>query len=188
MDSRNHVVLYLTLIALEGALLLGVRRLTRTEGVSLRDQSGPRWRSILDVARDILIGAAVWAVWIGLMRIAGHRPPPESRNTVAGMLPAGTVEAMLWIVLSISAGIAEELAFRGYLQRKLIGLSGRVSVGVVLQAVVFGLVHGYQGMWSVVRIVSYGVLFGVTALWRKSLRPGMIAHAWTDIAAGLLRW
>jgi hypothetical protein len=27
----------------------------------------------------------------------------------------------------------------------------------------------------------FGVLFGLLAVWRKSLRPCMIAHAWTDI-------
>ena len=32
----------------------------------------------------------------------------------------------------------------------------------------------------------YGALFTLLALWRKSLRPGMIAHAWTDIVGGLL--
>ena len=28
---------------------------------------------------------------------------------------------------------------------------------------------------------------GAVALWRGSLRPVMMAHAWTDVAAGLLR-
>jgi len=32
----------------------------------------------------------------------------------------------------------------------------------------------------------YGLLFGLVAGWRRSLRPGMIAHAWTDIFAILL--
>jgi hypothetical protein len=34
---------------------------------------------------------------------------------------------------------------------------------------------------AVGRIMLFGVLFGLLAVWRKSLRPGMIAHAWSDI-------
>ena len=31
-----------------------------------------------------------------------------------------------------------------------------------------------------------GILYGAFAAWRKSLRPTMIAHAWTDIYSGYL--
>jgi hypothetical protein len=31
------------------------------------------------------------------------------------------------------------------------------------------------------------MLFTLLSEWRKSLRPGIIAHAWTDLASGLLR-
>lgn len=27
----------------------------------------------------------------------------------------------------------------------------------------------------------YGTLFGAVAAWRRSLRPGMLAHAWSDL-------
>lgn len=46
--------------------------------------------------------------------------------------------------------------------------------------------HGYQGVQACLAIAIYGVPFTLLALWRKSLRPGMIAHAWTDMAGGLL--
>lgn len=32
-----------------------------------------------------------------------------------------------------------------------------------------------------------GALYGSLALWRKSLRPGMMAHAWSDILSGTFR-
>ena len=91
------------------------------------------------------------------------------------------------MLLSISAGISEELVFRGYLQRQLTAFTGRTSLGLFLQVAVFGIARGYQGVRSCLTISIYGALFTVLALWRKSLRPGMIAHAWTDIVSGLLR-
>jgi hypothetical protein len=35
-------------------------------------------------------------------------------------------------------------------------------------------------------IAVYGCLFGLLALWRRSLRPGMMTHALQDGLAGLL--
>jgi membrane protease YdiL (CAAX protease family) len=42
---------------------------------------------------------------------------PQHVASVDTLLPLGLVESMLWVAVSISAGICEELTFRGYLQR-----------------------------------------------------------------------
>ena len=34
-------------------------------------------------------------------------------------------------------------------------------------------------------ITVLGVLYGLLALARRNLRPGMIAHAWSDVYGGL---
>ncbi len=91
---------------------------------------------------------------------------------------------MAWIPGALSAGFCEELAFRGYLQQQfqsITGSAGSAGWAVLVQAVVFGIGHLYEGMDAVARIMLFGVLFGLLALWRKSLVPGMIAHAWSDI-------
>ncbi len=103
--------------------------------------------------------------------------------SISPLAPRGIAEATLWV--SISAGISEELVFRGYLQRQLTAFTGRTSVATFLQVAVFGIAHGYQSISSCLTIAIYGALFTLLALWRKSLRPGMIAHAGTDIV-GLL--
>jgi membrane protease YdiL (CAAX protease family) len=36
-----------------------------------------------------------------------------------------------------------------------------------------------------VKIACFGALFGLLAMWRGSLRPGMIAHAGGDILSGI---
>jgi hypothetical protein len=45
--------------------------------------------------------------------------------------------------------------------------------------------HGYQGGMLILRICLLGLLFGAAALLRRSLIPGMVAHAATDIIGGL---
>jgi membrane protease YdiL (CAAX protease family) len=89
------------------------------------------------------------------------------------------------MLVALSAGFCEELVFRGYFQRQFHALTGSLAAAVALQALVFGAGHFYEGGWAVAQITLYGVLFGLLAAWRKNLRPGMLAHAWSDIFAVL---
>lgn len=138
-------------------------------GTTLRELAGRA--AVIDVA----IAAAFWLVARFILD-AVRTLLGTSDEQVSALLPRTTTEKVLWIVLSIVAGLCEEIIYRGYLQRKL---------GVIVQAVVFGLSHGYQGPRSIALITVYGLLFGLLAKYRKSLVPGMLAHAWTDIYAGL---
>jgi len=58
--------------------------------------------------------------------------------------------------------------------------------GCNASGIVFGLSHGYQGWRMMVVIAVYGAMFGVMAHLRRSLRPGMMAHATQDAVAGVL--
>src|SRR5260370_1270632 len=86
---------------------------------------------------------------------------------------------------SATAGICEEIIFRGYFQRQFSAWTGNVSAGVLLSAAAFGAGHIYQGWRSAIIILVYGLLFGILAETRKSLRPGMMTHAWHDGFFGL---
>src|SRR5262245_21549269 len=182
----NVVPLYLSLLALQWGLFLyvwwvGLRR----SGTSLASLIGGRWRNPADVGLDVAIAACTWGVW-QLFTAAWNRWLGAGHAvSVQPLLPHGALEVSLWIALSLTAGFNEELVFRGYLQRQFAALSGRQWTGTLLQAALFGISHGYQGVVACLKIACFGVLFTCVALWRRSLRPGMFAHAWTDIAAGL---
>jgi hypothetical protein len=102
------------------------------------------------------------------------------------LAPQGLSGIGLWIVLSLTAGICEEFVFRGYLQKQFIALTKNVPVGIVLSAAVFMVGHLYEGMLTAVVIAVFGILLGTLAHMRRSLAPGMIAHAWHDIFSGVL--
>jgi len=86
----------------------------------------------------------------------------------------------------LSAGFCEEVAFRGYFQKQFETMTRSSTAGVILQGILFGISHGYQGLRAIIMIILFGFLYGILALWRKSLRPGMVLHAWSDIYAGYL--
>lgn len=180
------VGLYLSLIAVEWALVFWVSRGVRRSGTRLRDLVGGRWTSARDVGADALLALPIWALWAGGQLARDHWLGPGHAASVGALLPRQPVEAVLWIALSMSAGFCEEVAFRGYLQRQLIALTGSRLLAILLQATLFGISHGYQGVRATISVAVYGTLLGLVALWRRSLRPGMLAHAWSDIFSGLL--
>jgi len=183
----NRVVFYGVTMVFEwlmlGVVLLGVR-LHRSP---LSTVLGDRWRSMNDVIGDIGIAAAFWFVSAIILSVTiGHPKDAAPSDIVQALLPQGAAESAMWIALSVTAGICEEAIYRGYLQRQLIAFSKIPAVGIVASAIVFGAGHAYKGGAGAARIVLFGILFGILAYWRKSVRPGMIAHALTDTFAGLL--
>ncbi len=174
--SPNRVALYASVI---GAELLLLRYVTKgLRGLTLNDLIGQK--SIVDV----LIAAAFWfAARYFLLFLRDAIGLADDRTT--HLQPSGIIESVLWIGASITAGLVEEVVFRAYLQRQFAAWCHSIVAGVILQAIVFGAAHGYQGLKSMSLIAIYGLMFGVLAWWRKSLVPGILAHAWTDIFSGL---
>jgi membrane protease YdiL (CAAX protease family) len=188
LEHRPDVVsLYLSLIALEWGLVYYVwKGALRPRGISLRAFIGARWTGLRAFSLDLLVAIAIWSVW-RLVGFAWARWPGTGRAaSISSLLPHSMAESFLWAVLSISAGFAEELVFRGYLQRQLTAFIGRAALALVLQVLVFACAHGYQGLDACLIIAINAAILTAVALWRKTLFPGIMAHAWTDIAGGLL--
>ncbi|HEX3597493.1 MAG TPA: CPBP family intramembrane glutamic endopeptidase, partial [Polyangiaceae bacterium] len=97
------------------------------------------------------------------------------------------VERLAWVVVATSVGFCEEVVYRGYLQTELSAKTRSVTLGVILQAILFGLAHADQGPWSAIPLAIYGLAFGVMAYLRRSLVPGIICHVGVDLAAGLMK-
>ena len=181
------VPLYLSLLALEWGLVLFIwRGALRRDGAKMRELIGGRWSRPRDVVRDVALALGAWLAWVGIQHGWDIWLNPGHPRTIENLLPRGIVEISLWIALSVSAGFCEELVFRGYLQRQFAALTRSNLIGLVLQAALFGVSHGYQGVAATIKITLFGIVYGILALWRRSLRPGMIAHAWSDIWAGWL--
>lgn len=178
--------IYLALILSQWALLrfVTVVGLKRT-GTRLRDLIGQRWSGWKDVARDVLIALVAWGVWTGVEALVLPLFGKDTAKSIDSLLPIGPIEILAWVALSISAGFCEESIFRGYLQKQFRALTGSGFAAVLIQGVIFGVSHGYQGLRNVIVISVLGVTYGAIAAWRKSLKPTMVLHAWTDIFSGI---
>jgi hypothetical protein len=88
--------------------------------------------------------------------------------------------------LAAAAGLAEEVAFRGYLQARLMRrMSPALAVGVA--AVLFALFHAGGGPLGLAASGLAGAFFGVLFLKTRSLWPAVAAHAaWTFTQTALV--
>ena len=185
--NPNRLRFYVLTLCFEWFLFALVVAGVRRSGAPLMIVLGDRWDSVRQVLRDIGIAAAFWLASSGLLLVLGWlmRIAALGRN-MDFILPHGGAEIALWLALSVTAGICEEMIFRGYLQRQFMALTKSVPAGILLSGAAFGAAHAYQGFRMVILIGLYGTMFGILAHWRGSVRPGMIAHAWQDSLNGVL--
>jgi membrane protease YdiL (CAAX protease family) len=173
---------------LVGFVWLGIRK-----RVTLRQVIGGRWQGFDDFLLDMLIAAMFW-IAAAMVLAAGARllhldqgdKLDTMRRQLGFLVPDTRLELAIWCLLSSTAGLCEEFIFRGYLQLQFAALTRSMFLGALLSAVIFGASHGYEGGPRMVLIAIFGLMFGMLAWWRRSLRPGMIAHAWHDALSGAI--
>lgn len=196
LSGGSRIVLYGGTFVFELILVVLIWFWIRRAGVSMRELIGGRWDTVEEFLLDVAV--AVGFCIFAAMVVAGVRAAlgtldlhhldkqlEETKRTLGPLIPRSKLEAGLFVALSVSAGLFEEIVFRGYLQRQIGALAGNIWVGILVSAVIFGAGHGYQGGRMMVAIGVYGALFGILAYFRKSLRPGMMAHALQDAYSGL---
>jgi CAAX protease family protein len=186
-SGESHKLIgYLVVAAFEWTMAIWIATGCRLQGESLLTLLGAcslRWRTILrdcGLALSFLVAANI------VLGLVQHLFATAPNNALRSLLPRTPVETAAYLGLTVTAGFCEEWIYRGYLHRQFAAWTGSVAVGLALQGIVFGASHAYQGFGMVLTITVYGCLFGLLAIWRKSLRPGMIAHFLQDAVGGLL--
>ncbi len=144
--------------------------------------------------RELLVRPTVAAVAVGLVVFVGWVIVVESsldpgahaasRDQLATLPESSRIG---WLVLRAMATIAvvplaEELAFRGYLMRRLVDADFRSvpianvgAVPLVVSSIAFGLVHEH-----VVAGIAAGLAYGIACRLRGGLVDAVVAHATTN--------
>jgi hypothetical protein len=190
--GEHKLAQYLWTMGLEWVLVAYVWLGTRKR-ISMRELIGGRWSTLEDVFLDIVYAGVFWfaaMLVLGLSAKAMHLDQAgkieSMRKQISFLAPGTNLELAVWFCLSWTAGFCEEIIFRGYLQRQFAAIGGSAVVGIIFSAIIFGASHGYEGPARMFLIAIFGLMFSLLAWRRKSLRPGMIAHAWHDSISGAL--
>ena len=103
--------------------------------------------------------------------------------SVIDMLPRTALEYRWFQAVSVTAGICEELVFRGFMVWYLAHWMSPWLAAIVA-AVGFGAAHFYQGLAGVVKTGITGLIMGLLFVGSGSLLWPMILHAAVDLQGG----
>lgn len=99
------------------------------------------------------------------------------------LMPRTTRERRMFALLSLTAGICEEITYRGYVTWYFAIWIGELPA-IFISCILFGLAHLYLGPSHVLRTMALGAVFSFLTVKAGSLWPAIIAHAATDLVAG----
>jgi len=135
--------------------------------------------------------ALVWNVWkIRTDQKSADKVAKtlEDQPLIMDILPKTPAEYRRFKWVSLSAGITEEILYRGFL---IWVLSAWLPVwaAALVALTVFVLGHLYQGTaFALSRVAGAGAVFTVLYLTTGSLVPAMLMHIVIDLASGAACW
>ncbi len=107
-------------------------------------------------------------------------------GSVSFLTPHTPKELRTFYAASITAGICEEIIYRGFMIAYLMAFGMPFWVAGLVSSVAFGFAHAYQGPRGILKTATVGgtmaLLYGLTG----SLWAPIVAHAVMDLAAGRL--
>ncbi|QTE28681.1 CPBP family intramembrane glutamic endopeptidase [Pengzhenrongella sicca] len=132
-----------------------------------------------------IVGALVGGVVAARRRDGRGRTAPRMAGAAAvvPMLPTTPRARRGWVGLAVTAGLTEEVTYRGLIVLVLaLALPGAHPVAVVLVAgTVFGAAHWYQGRAGMIATGALGCLFTAMYLATGSLLVAMVLHVLIDL-------
>lgn len=119
--------------------------------------------------------------------LGGRRVGLRESVWVAYLMPRSWGDRRAFVGVALTAGITEELIYRGYALWALSGwLGDRPWVAAAVVALAFGMLHAYQNLIGILRATALGFLMAVPVIAGGTLWAAIAAHAAVDLALGLL--
>jgi membrane protease YdiL (CAAX protease family) len=143
----------------------------------------PLLMSIFGVAVLVAIPLGAFLTW---RRWRNGKGAPAYLARLSALLPRDRDEVLLGAVISVAAGVGEELFFRLLLPMLLAAFVGGIPA-VIVATLLFGLAHAYQGWKGVTVTTLVGILFTAMYLMSGSLAIAMLFHATIDLMTLAIR-
>lgn len=166
-------------------LALLVWRFLKDEGQSISSIIGSReasLNSIMLVLGLILLSFLIFQILEPIVSNVVYGPGMMRQLLEEYRSIPMTIVVYTIVVTSLTAGVCEEIIWRGYLQTRLDNkLSGKTGIAIVIQAILFGLWHGTS--IHAVFTTIFGLIYGLVYAKMKRLMPVIVGH-WLGDALG----
>ena len=112
----------------------------------------------------------------------------KAAKKMAFILPSSGEERRWWWLVCITAGVCEELIYRGFLLQYLHWTPLHLSLtqALIVASLIFGAGHLYQGIAGAISTCMIGFMMGCLFLMTGSLALPMVLHALIDLRVLLL--
>jgi uncharacterized protein len=154
--------------------LLAVRR---SLSLSSPESTNFDWSILLAVALGLLASLVVVAV-VNVIR--GQRNPLMVGD-IEALLPRDAKEGCWVVLMSINAGVSEELYFRLLVPSLLLVITRDPLLAFALASLNFALMHAYQGLFGVLATGVLGAMLALVYVWSGQLWVAMAVHAALDL-------
>ncbi|MED3622949.1 MULTISPECIES: CPBP family intramembrane glutamic endopeptidase [Bacillaceae] len=148
--------------------------------------SSDNFESFLGMIFGFLIGVAIF-VFI-LMKIPVIKKRQElSLGSIDFLLPVTKLERTWSIFVAITAGVCEEIIYRGFVMHYLSSLPielEQIAV-IIISAVIFGVAHAYQGWKGIILTGLMGFVFANIYVKTGSLLFPILFHIIIDMRSFL---
>jgi uncharacterized protein len=152
--------------------------------------TNPSWLRQRSGARTFVAGALIGLLLvIALSALQARRSAAirekmeEAFLRLSFILPRTGEERIWWIFVSLTAGICEEILYRGFLIHYFFAapFHAGLLLTVIISSVIFGAAHLYQGVAGVISTAILGLIFSAVFLTTGTLVVPMILHALIDL-------
>jgi len=146
----------------------------------------------LDLNTFFLTGMALILVGVPILFFTQLKVTTDSGQNIAEkigetftFLPANKKEYNWFLGLSVTAGVCEEILFRGFLFMILTGFMHYIPAIIVLN-IAFGLLHVWSTPNNMLSAFFLGLLFSVVYMLTGSLILSILIHIVVDVYVGTL--
>jgi membrane protease YdiL (CAAX protease family) len=180
--------LYLLIIGVQCLLLGALAIICRRHGITAAELGERPGNLVLTLGLSaglLILLAAMTALNVRQLKAMNREPLEKALSRLRRFLPISRRELLLFGVMALTAGICEELLYRGWLVAFLGALTGSIWLGILIGGAIFGLGHSYQGPRGIVTTGVLGLLFGVLYVGIGSLYPVQLLHFAINLANGI---
>jgi uncharacterized protein len=159
--------------------VLGLWRFGGVSGISFGIRAPYSWFW----TTSALVVLVIWLLWTGMrLRPKAEKIRKRFQESMGMLFPDSRQERNWFGVLSVGAGISEELVYRGFLMYYVGEYvpHSNMTERVLLTSVIFGLAHIYQGWKRAIPTGILGLIFAVMYVISGSLLLPIVVHAATD--------
>jgi membrane protease YdiL (CAAX protease family) len=186
-NPRRKILSYQRIFAVEWLAAL-------VAWIVLRSQvffsAGFQAKVLQKIGPDFVQGLVFAAVGVSLLQVfltrrntKLHEKTLKAFRHMAFILPVSREERAWFAAISVTAGICEEVLYRGFLIRYLADSPWHFQIWIALgiSSIVFGLAHGYQGVSGIIGTALLGALMAAVFVITGSLLLPMALHAAVDL-------